>query len=141
MLNYGASFETRTKDGRTPLHLVSLNQHTSVLKMLLDKGADVNARTVRGVTVLETSLHSRSPEIIAYLIWKGAEYGKDNMMVMPLNFWSEKERIVLRRIALDDYENKLSDESKKQIAANITISQFHENCKAEPAQLCKIKVN
>ena len=112
--------------------------------MLLDKGADVNARTVRGVTVLETSLHSRSREITAYLIWKGAEYGKDtisNMMVMPLNFWWEKERIVLKRIALDDYENKLSDESKKQIAANITISQFHENCKAELAQLRKIKVN
>lgn len=52
LLEKGADFETRGKDGRTPLSYAAEKGHEAVVKLLLEQGADVNAEDDRSRTSL-----------------------------------------------------------------------------------------
>jgi hypothetical protein len=47
LLAHGAGLESRDKEGRTPLMLAAQYGRTASVRMLLDKGADANARDAR----------------------------------------------------------------------------------------------
>ena len=53
ILERGASPNTQTFKGKTPLYVASQNNHTDIVKLLLDAGADVNkSETTYGFTPL-----------------------------------------------------------------------------------------
>ena len=55
-------------DNRTPLHLAASKNHLSIVKFLVEKGADVNAQDRWGATALDDATESDMKE---YLLSKG----------------------------------------------------------------------
>ncbi|KAM0244372.1 hypothetical protein ACHAP5_006279 [Fusarium lateritium] len=69
--------EARSRKGpkkwRTPLHNACELGRTTIVKSLLDSGADVNARSVHKLTPLIFAAEAENVEIVRLLISKGAE--------------------------------------------------------------------
>ena len=64
ILEHGLEVNQRDKDysDTTPLHDAVENGHLAIVKLLLIYGADINALTIDGETVLHTMLHGRNLE-------------------------------------------------------------------------------
>lgn len=64
----------RVKDslGYTPLHWASLDGNVAVAKLLIDRGANVNARSASAYTPLHNAARGGHREIIKLLLSKGA---------------------------------------------------------------------
>lgn len=80
MLIKDNKIDIHTKDdsGRTPLHQVALCGNTNIAKLLIDNGADVNARDNNNETVLARAvLKMENPEAVRLLIQKGADVNAD----------------------------------------------------------------
>jgi ankyrin repeat protein len=93
LLEHGAKFHVRDPDGRTPLHLASCQNHTSVVASLLNIGADVDARDNDNMTPLHLASSSwPSPlEIIELLLKHRANiHLKDNQGKTPLQVAREE---------------------------------------------------
>jgi len=77
-------------DFTTPLHDAALNGHKEVAELLIEKGADVNAKNNDG----ETPLHlTTNKEIAELLIAKGADVNaKDRVGKTPLDRASDNEK-------------------------------------------------
>jgi ankyrin repeat protein len=43
----------KSDDGWTPLHLAAARGHKEIVEQLIAKGADVNAKTINGITPLD----------------------------------------------------------------------------------------
>ncbi|KAJ7041396.1 ankyrin repeat-containing domain protein [Mycena alexandri] len=61
------------KDGDTPLHLVSLNGHSDVAKLLIEKGADISVKREDGNMPLHFASWNGHTDIAKLLIEKGAD--------------------------------------------------------------------
>ena len=79
---------TEKDSGVTPLICAVLNGNIDVVKMLLEKGANVNAKSTGGVTALMAeSLDQSKVDIAKLLIDKGAEVNaKTKVGVTPLKY-------------------------------------------------------
>ncbi len=74
LLDSGTNVDTRRKgEGSTPLIVACAKGHTEVVKALLAKGADVNARNVNGWTALMAASANDHLEEVALLLDRGAE--------------------------------------------------------------------
>jgi ankyrin repeat protein len=80
LLNAGAAVTDTDPQGNTPLHLAAAMSTQSMVQMLVEKGADVNAKNQKGETPLmkaQTNNYKGKTEqkdkIIAYLTKKGAK--------------------------------------------------------------------
>lgn len=62
-----------SKNWRTPLHNACENNSTLVVKNLLDKGADVNARSFHRLTPLIFATEAKNLEVVKLLVEKGAD--------------------------------------------------------------------
>lgn len=67
----------RSQDGFTPLHLAAYFGHPDVVAFLLDRGADIEARTtnpgLRGVTPLHSAAAGGTTEVAVLLLERGAD--------------------------------------------------------------------
>jgi ankyrin repeat protein len=74
-LQTGAKVDLRNNQGRTPLMIAANAGHFDVATILVDKGADVNARTPTqtGSSVLAFAVGGKNLKTIDYLISHGAE--------------------------------------------------------------------
>ncbi len=101
----GAEVTVATTDGLTPLHWAAVRQFYEVSLLMLENGADVNARsTVQANTPLhEVWNNGGSPEIAALLIEWGAETDAvENWYGMtPLHYAAEKGLAELARVLID----------------------------------------
>src|SRR5262245_816197 len=61
--------------GYTPLHHAVKNRHVSMIKLLLDAGADINAREeqTNSDTAISVAAADSSPEIVKLLLERGAD--------------------------------------------------------------------
>lgn len=67
---------TRDSDGSTPLHCAAWKGHAAVCAMLLDHGADVNARNANdhwGDTPLHAAAHGNQRAVAELLLARGAD--------------------------------------------------------------------
>ncbi|KAF5024992.1 hypothetical protein F66182_2943 [Fusarium sp. NRRL 66182] len=72
---YPECLEVRSRNtpkGRTPLHNATERGHAAVVRSLLDKGADANARSWNKLTPLIFAVEAQKLEIVKLLISKGA---------------------------------------------------------------------
>ena len=65
--------ESRDAEGRTALHQASAGGHTEEARLLLDRGADVNARTNNGFTPLHFASILGSLAVVELLLDRGAD--------------------------------------------------------------------
>jgi ankyrin repeat protein len=71
----------RDKDGSTPLHCASWKGHVQVVKLLLDAGADINAKSQNdhyGDTPLHAASHGNQKDVVKVLIERGADLSSRN---------------------------------------------------------------
>lgn len=88
-LAQGASIETRNHQGRTPLILAAQAGALEIARFLVERGAEVNARSSSetGSTVLSFALEGKSPQLAAFLIDHGADVnGKAKNGQTPLHY-------------------------------------------------------
>jgi len=95
----GAKLDTKYPGGETALQAAAITGRTDVVKVLLEAGADINARNDRGQTALHAILdikrftyaqESRPKDMIEALLAKGAEVNlKDNDGRTPLHVAAE----------------------------------------------------
>jgi len=62
------------QDGRTILMHAAWFGHIDVMRILIDKGADVNAKNKNGATALILAADKGNAEIVSFLIDKGADF-------------------------------------------------------------------
>ena len=65
--------DQRDPQGVTPLMVAAYNGNADLAKFLVDKGADVNAKTKRGSTPLMAAVQSGNKEMVKFLLEKGAD--------------------------------------------------------------------
>ena len=73
-LSKGVDVNKADEDGNTPLmNAASGNRDTAVMAMLLPKVKNINQANLKGETPLAMAVRSNSPEVVAYLLSKGAD--------------------------------------------------------------------
>jgi ankyrin repeat protein len=75
LLDHGANIERRIINNWTPLHMAVNNSHLSVAKRLIDRGANINARTVidDNFTPLMIAAYNGNLAIVNLLLSAGAD--------------------------------------------------------------------
>jgi ankyrin repeat protein len=74
-LNDGADVNAKSNEDISALTLATLNDHTDIVKLLLDKGADVNGKyTENGVTALIVASDFGFFDIVKVLIDKNERF-------------------------------------------------------------------
>jgi len=74
LLSKGAKADARSKLGRTPLLIAAAyDGATEAARLLIEKGADVNAHDESGTSVLEQAAGSNHIELVRLLLAKGAK--------------------------------------------------------------------
>lgn len=71
----------RDKDGSTPLHCACWKGHVEVVRVLLDAGADINAKNQNdhyGDTALHAAAHGNQKDVVEILIKRGANVNSKN---------------------------------------------------------------
>lgn len=71
-LDAGMNPNTANKDGVTPLMYIIYHGDAKMVNMMIQKGADVNAKTVNGKTALMIATENNKPNIVAMLKAAGA---------------------------------------------------------------------
>lgn len=51
LIDKGANYEAKTRDGLTPLHCAARSGHEAVVDMLLEKGAPITSKTKVSATL------------------------------------------------------------------------------------------
>ena len=77
LLTGGAQVSSTSKDGQTPLHRAARRGYENLARLLLDRGADVNAKDMRG-TPLHYAAARGHEDVVALLIAKGADVNAEN---------------------------------------------------------------
>lgn len=83
LLDAGASLGARDKDGATPLHSAAIAGHYEAAALLLDRGADIEARSQQ-LTPLHFSAYAGKPEVTKLLIERGADVFAEKDGMNPL---------------------------------------------------------
>jgi ankyrin repeat protein len=75
LVNQGASvtLAADNKMGVAPIHAATGGRHTSLLRMLVENGADVNARQQQGFTALHAAAQNGDSEAVRLLLDHGAD--------------------------------------------------------------------
>lgn len=61
------------RDGTTPLQAASSRNHTRIMEMLIEAGADVNVKERNGMTPLHRACQRNDENMIKFLVSKGAD--------------------------------------------------------------------
>lgn len=72
LIRYGADVNIKDNEGFTPLHLAAARGDISSVKMLLDAGADHDAKTDEGDSVVYAAAYWSHPVVIRELLRRGA---------------------------------------------------------------------
>ena len=72
-LSEGVPLKPYENEHNTPLHLAALHGYLDIVKWLIKKGANVNAKNRKEHTALHLAVHNAHKEVIRYLIQQGAD--------------------------------------------------------------------
>lgn len=92
LIAMGADTEALTPDRhpaplrRTPLHYATTSEHLAAIELLLDKGADIEAKCCVGFTALRYAFQRMIQPCIQLLLEKGADLSVVDLSVMDLSW-------------------------------------------------------
>jgi len=72
LLDKGVNINARDRDGRQPIIEASYWQHADIVRLLIERAADVNAKKVDGTTALDFAISLHNKEIEQMLRQAGA---------------------------------------------------------------------
>jgi len=75
LLGYSAYVDAQSPNGTTPLMMAARGDHISTLKLLLDNGADLNAKNQIGMNALDFAKQYKAPDAIKGLTARMAQEG------------------------------------------------------------------
>ncbi len=123
LVSLGVEANVTTKSGETPLHSLSYkSEDVNVFKYFIAEGVNVNQINDGGKTALTHAVHRNTPEVVAFLLEKGAKIDvldkeKNNLGYYLLrNFNSKKQENFNKKLAL--LESKGFDYRKAQTNGN-----------------------
>ena len=73
LINKGADFMARDKDGNTPLHYASMHGNDMAVQKLLKIGANVNAKDFKGITPIVLANYCGHFKLVSFLNTYGAK--------------------------------------------------------------------
>lgn len=80
-LEAGIPVDAKTRHGLTALFYAAQNGHLEVVKLLVDKGADVNIKdTFYGMTALARAVDQDRPAVVEFLLERGAK-DRDQVLI------------------------------------------------------------
>jgi len=86
LIDCNVNVEIRSGKGLTPLHIAAQNGHIGLVRLLLEKGAIVNAETPEGLTALFFAAENGHDEVVCLLLQNRAIIDiKDNNCALPLH--------------------------------------------------------
>jgi ankyrin repeat protein len=91
LLDYGAKADAENDQGETPLHLVSRGKYdsqedgVSIVRLLLERGVDVNARKKNKATPLHSVAFRGRIKVAEVLL-----FFKLIIMHIPITFWDRR---------------------------------------------------
>lgn len=154
LIEKGVSINARDKYGKTPLHYAaSYCKDIDVIKLLLERGADVNAKSyIRNLTPLHSS-YLKSPRVLKLLLQHGADINSlDSYSLTPLTsvvlkyLCIECARIIVSHICClkhnrPDIENCLGFmDNIDAIVSNKRLNQIRLKCEYELNRMARIKI-
>jgi ankyrin repeat protein len=127
LLAAGASIEACNRRGRTPLATAATDGEEKIVRLLLDRGAEVNSRDYSGRAVLHAAnMHHRKAAIAQLLLDRGALVdARDSKQQTPLHFaarnpFEEQVEVLLDRGAnVNALDSDLN--TPLHLAANCTM--------------------
>ena len=98
----GANLDWQSSYGSTALHRCVYNNHSRILRMLIDAGADVNIQDEDGTTALHVCAYKNHSRILRMLIDAGADLNmQDNRGRTPLQYCVDWNHPEILRMLLD----------------------------------------
>ncbi|MBQ7607277.1 MAG: ankyrin repeat domain-containing protein, partial [Desulfovibrionaceae bacterium] len=92
----------KNEDGHTPLHWAAGNGHTEVAKLLIDKGADLNAKDKGGIMPLHWAAAYGRTEVAKLLIDKGRDVNAKSVNnETPLHWAAAYGRTEVAKLLID----------------------------------------
>lgn len=93
LLTNGSKVNSKNKKpSNTPLHFAAINGDIEIVKMLLDRGANIDAKNQYGRTPLHNAIENKKMEITELLLNRGANINvKSNDGITPLHIAAERE--------------------------------------------------
>jgi RNA polymerase sigma factor (sigma-70 family) len=110
----GAQVNAGDAEGRTALH-EGAHWGPNITKMLLDKGADVNARTKQGVTPVMLAAAAEQPDVLRLMLGKDSDVNaRDSEGKTPLMYAAENGRFANSKALLaEGADVRLKDKNGK----------------------------
>lgn len=93
----GADRPTQDRHGATPLHYSASNAHGTIVRVLLDKGANINKEERSGRTALSRAIENGSQEIVKMLLDKKANVNRVYRLPEFEDLWVRHETILWKR--------------------------------------------
>ncbi len=94
LIYHSAKVNLRAKDGRTPLHLASIDKSPTTIALLLATGAKVNIKGKNGWTPLHIA--AEYPEVIEALAQEGASTVRDKHGYLPYDYLVENPNVTTK---------------------------------------------
>merc|ERR1719187_3121070 len=130
LLDSGVSTTIADYDNRTPLHIACVAGHKAVVKLLLERGADVNARDVHDWTPLDEATRNHREEVEAIVRNFGGKNGSSVQFARP------KRRTQLE--CLDAAAKGNIEEVQSLVQSNIGVN-FSDYDKRTPLHLAVVE--
>jgi ankyrin repeat protein len=117
LIKAGADAKQKGPNGETMLMFAARNGNPQAVQVLLEAGAEVNAReTIRGTTALMWAIEQKHPEAVKVLLAGGADHSaKSGGAGLPRNYMAN--RVNLRAVEL------AQDRRRRAAAAGITYDE------------------
>jgi ankyrin repeat protein len=109
------------------LHWATMNNHTELAKMLIDAGADLNAKDKSEETSLHKAISYNLPEIVKMLIDAGADVNAENFAKQtPLHLAADENSIQIAKMLIDAEADLNAEDKDKQTPLHYAVTYYEK---------------